>query len=111
MTPLRPGEHHTSQSRLAGGEPRASTSIRGSPVLTLAYDVLWRTSTCCALCSPNLAVLFAVRRRAEEWRRNPVSRSTVDERFWSKVVKEPSCWLWTAARFSTGTGQFRVGQS
>ena len=39
-----------------------------------------------------------------------MSRSTVDERFWSKVVKEPSCWRWTAARFSTGTGQFRVGQ-
>jgi DNA-binding CsgD family transcriptional regulator len=39
-----------------------------------------------------------------------VSRSTIEKRFWSKVVKGPECWLWTAARFRTGSGQFRVGQ-
>jgi HNH endonuclease len=39
-----------------------------------------------------------------------VSLSTTEERFWSKVDKGPECWLWTAARFRTGTGQFRVGQ-
>jgi hypothetical protein len=32
------------------------------------------------------------------------------ERFWLKVVKGPDCWLWTAARFRTGTGEFRFGQ-
>jgi len=40
-----------------------------------------------------------------------VPRSTVDGRFWSKVVKGPHCWLWTAAMFRTGTGQFRVGHT
>ena len=40
-----------------------------------------------------------------------MTRSTVDERFWSKVAKGPHCWLWTAARFGTGTGQFRVGHT
>ena len=30
-------------------------------------------------------------------------------RFWTKVDKTDSCWLWTAARFSNGYGAFRVG--
>lgn len=29
------------------------------------------------------------------------------KRFWSKVQKSDSCWLWTAGKFDTGYGQFR----
>jgi len=29
------------------------------------------------------------------------------ERFWSKVNKTDTCWLWTAARYSTGDAMFR----
>ena len=39
-----------------------------------------------------------------------MSASTVEERFWSKVDKQPgACWLWTASSFKNGRGQFRVG--
>jgi DNA-binding CsgD family transcriptional regulator len=38
-----------------------------------------------------------------------VSRSTVEDRFWSKVDKGPDCWLWTAATVHSGRGQFRTG--
>jgi hypothetical protein len=30
----------------------------------------------------------------------------VQERFWEKVDKTPSCWLWTASCFKDGYGQF-----
>lgn len=30
-------------------------------------------------------------------------------RFWSKVEKTPTCWLWTAGRFYDGAGAFGVG--
>ena len=30
----------------------------------------------------------------------------VEERFWSKVVKTDSCWLWTACKDNNGYGQF-----
>jgi hypothetical protein len=33
---------------------------------------------------------------------------TVEERFWSKVEKSETCWLWTAARSDTGYGSIRV---
>lgn len=32
---------------------------------------------------------------------------TVEERFWSKVNKTDSCWVWTAARDDNGYGLFR----
>jgi hypothetical protein len=32
----------------------------------------------------------------------------MQERFWSKVQKSNACWLWTAARCSTGYGHFNV---
>lgn len=31
------------------------------------------------------------------------------ERFWSKVDKTETCWLWTGGRSSSGYGQLRVG--
>lgn len=31
---------------------------------------------------------------------------TVGERFWSKVQKTPTCWLWIASRTASGYGQF-----
>lgn len=40
------------------------------------------------------------------------SRSTLEERFWSKVDTSAglwSCWLWTGARLPTGYGAFNVG--
>jgi hypothetical protein len=33
---------------------------------------------------------------------------TAEERFWAKVKKTDTCWLWTAARFRGGYGQFRM---
>jgi len=32
--------------------------------------------------------------------------TTVDERFWSKVRKTETCWLWTASKTWDGYGQF-----
>jgi len=37
-------------------------------------------------------------------------RSTVEERFWPKVNKTISCWLWTAKK-SRGYGHLRVGNT
>ena len=34
---------------------------------------------------------------------------TVDDRFWEKVKKTDTCWNWTAARFKSGYGAFRIG--
>lgn len=31
------------------------------------------------------------------------------DRFWPKVDKTPTCWLWTAAWMDIGYGKFRVG--
>ena len=33
-------------------------------------------------------------------------KKTVEERFWEKVDKTGDCWLWTAACFHNGYGQF-----
>ena len=35
---------------------------------------------------------------------------TIQERFWSKVEKTPTCWLWTGSCNPKGYGQFRVGK-
>ena len=37
-------------------------------------------------------------------RRNPGPRFTLEERFWSKVQKTESCWLWTGAKNAKGYG-------
>jgi len=38
-----------------------------------------------------------------------MQRATVEQRFWSKVDKQPSgCWLWTGAPNADGYGQFRL---
>jgi hypothetical protein len=34
---------------------------------------------------------------------------TVEERFWAKVVKTPTCWLWTGTTRSKGYGHCYVG--
>ncbi len=34
---------------------------------------------------------------------------TITERFWSKVVKGPKCWLWTAKITTNGYGSFSIG--
>jgi hypothetical protein len=36
---------------------------------------------------------------------------SMEERFWSKVQKTDTCWLWTAGRFSGGYGQFEASPS
>jgi hypothetical protein len=33
---------------------------------------------------------------------------TIEERFWSKVVKTDSCWLWNGAKSAKGYGVFEV---
>jgi HNH endonuclease len=33
---------------------------------------------------------------------------TLEERFWAKVEKTETCWLWTASKFSNGYGQFQT---
>lgn len=38
-----------------------------------------------------------------------MSRPTIEERFWSKVDKSGSCWLWQAATNSRGYGRFGIG--
>ena len=34
----------------------------------------------------------------------------VEERFWSKVNKTDTCWIWTAAKNQDGHGRFRHGR-
>lgn len=38
---------------------------------------------------------------------------TVEERFWSKVIKgdDSSCWIWTGAKVAYGHGRFRIGNT
>jgi len=38
-----------------------------------------------------------------------VHGKTPEQRFWSHVEKTDGCWLWTAARFRQGYGEFHVG--
>jgi hypothetical protein len=33
------------------------------------------------------------------------------ERFWAKVDRSGDCWIWSAGRFRSGYGQFKVGQT
>lgn len=33
---------------------------------------------------------------------------TIEQRFWNKVKKTPSCWLWTARTIPSGYGQFQI---
>lgn len=40
----------------------------------------------------------------------PRPRPTVQERFWTKVVKTDTCWLWTGHLNSKGYGQLNVGK-
>lgn len=36
--------------------------------------------------------------------------NTDSERFWAKVQKSESCWIWQAGLFDNGYGQFRLGK-
>lgn len=36
-----------------------------------------------------------------------IARSSLATRFWSRVEKTQTCWLWTAAKFQGGYGRFR----
>lgn len=38
------------------------------------------------------------------------TRPTAEERFWAKVRKTDTCWVWTAAKFSEGYGSFWNGE-
>ncbi len=42
---------------------------------------------------------------------NSDDRERVLRRFWSKVNKTETCWLWTGSILSTGYGYFRFGQT
>lgn len=35
-------------------------------------------------------------------------RGTPEQRFWAKVDKSGECWVWTAAKYPSGYGAFRV---
>ena len=35
---------------------------------------------------------------------------SVESRFWAKVEKSEACWLWTAAKFRGGYGEFQLGR-
>lgn len=48
----------------------------------------------------------------QRWRKHgdPLhERATLEERFWAKVDKTETCWLWTASKDRTGYGKFGVG--
>ncbi len=36
------------------------------------------------------------------------NRKTIAERFWAKVVKSDTCWIWTASTTKGGYGQFGI---
>lgn len=36
-------------------------------------------------------------------------KKTIEARFWAKVKKTESCWLWTGAKLAKGYGSFGVG--
>ena len=38
-----------------------------------------------------------------------VEREAFEARFWSKVNKSDTCWLWAAGKVGTGYGKFRIG--
>lgn len=46
--------------------------------------------------------------RVSRFRRGHNARQDIESRFWSKVQKTESCWLWTAGLNATGYGIFRL---
>ena len=50
-------------------------------------------------------------RRPEMWGRSGVPRRPLEDRFWEKVDKSGTCWLWTAAKYHDGYGMFGVTRS
>jgi hypothetical protein len=38
----------------------------------------------------------------------PAIRPTLEQRFWSKVLKTDTCWLWIAAKWPNGYGHFAI---
>lgn len=49
-------------------------------------------------------------RHYSRWYVNGTTKlKTEQDRFWSKVEKTDTCWLWKTGRFSTGYGMFSVG--
>lgn len=52
---------------------------------------------------------FCVKHYAR-WRKNgSTDLPTTEDRFWSKVDKTPTCWLWTAGTTTEGYGTFSIG--
>lgn len=48
----------------------------------------------------------------QRWKRHGDAlwvRPTMEDRFWSKVDKTETCWLWTACKTRKGYGMFRLG--
>jgi len=43
------------------------------------------------------------------WRCPMATKQSIPERFWTKVQKTRTCWLWTAAQSTNGYGRFGVG--
>lgn len=37
-----------------------------------------------------------------------LEQDSIIKRFWAKVVKTDTCWLWTASKFRDGYGQFKI---
>lgn len=61
----------------------------------------------CAVCGAS----FGTWRALEAHRVNSRfgCRVSREDRFWEKVEKTPTCWLWTGTRVGDGYGQFRTG--
>lgn len=49
--------------------------------------------------------------RARANREGRSAHAPLADRFWAKVEKTDSCWLWTGAKISTGYGEIHVDQS
>jgi hypothetical protein len=69
--------------------------------------VFWRGCRCADCREANRVYAIANRRRLGI---RPRRVRPPQERFWEKVVKTDTCWLWTASTGPDGYGLFRVGR-
>ena len=97
---------------IAESEALLITALRHGTTLTSAKEVQMTHPQCnCLICgkqftryrttgAPQIYCSAACRHRAF----NPLRRKPIAERFWVRVEKTPTCWLWRGATNSSGYG-------